>query len=341
MASVELRQVSKSFGNSPIIHRIDLSVPSGQFLVLVGPSGCGKSTLLRMVAGLEDVSGGDIAIGGRVVNELTPKERGVAMVFQNYALYPHMTVEQNLSFGLKLAKCSSADITARVTDAARILGLSDQLKKKPGQLSGGQKQRVAMGRAMVRQPAVFLFDEPLSNLDAQLRVRMRAEISLLHRRTKATIVYVTHDQIEAMTLADQIAVMRAGFLEQVGRPLDVYNDPATQFVASFIGTPPMNFLPATMFPAGAVPKGDVTVGFRPEGTIMGTTGQIALGRAKVRLVEPLGTIAYVHLDVAGQPVIAESKALVAPALDLELPLSVEPTALFFFDAAGKRVRSQP
>ena len=340
MASVELRQVSKSFGSSPIIHRVDLSIPSGQFLVLVGPSGCGKSTLLRMVAGLEDVSDGEIAIGGRVVNELTPKERGVAMVFQNYALYPHMTVEQNLSFGLKLAKHSATDVAARVADAARVLDLSDQLQKKPGQLSGGQKQRVAMGRAMVRQPAVFLFDEPLSNLDAQLRVRMRAEISLLHRRTKATVLYVTHDQIEAMTLADRIAVMRAGFLEQVGKPLEVYNDPATQFVASFIGTPPMNFLPAAVFPVGVVPQGAVTVGFRPEGTIMGTTGQIALGKAKVRLVEPLGTIAYVHLDIAGQTVTAETKAQVAPALDLDLPLSVEPTALFFFDATGKRVRSQ-
>ncbi|NNN05713.1 MAG: ATP-binding cassette domain-containing protein, partial [Elusimicrobia bacterium] len=251
MADVELTRVRKSFGAVTILHELSLTARSGEFLVLVGPSGCGKSTLLRLVAGLETPTAGQVTIGGRRVDGLNPKDRGVAMVFQNYALYPHMTVRENMGFALKLAGVPRAEIAARTDEAARVLSLETQLDKKPGQLSGGQKQRVAMGRAMTRRPQVFLFDEPLSNLDAQLRVQMRAEIARLHRTLKSTVIYVTHDQVEAMTLADRIAVLRGGRVEQIGAPLDVYHDPSTRFVAQFIGTPAMNFLPASAAPAGA------------------------------------------------------------------------------------------
>ncbi len=334
MASVDVTGVSKSFGTTKVIQRLDLSIRSGEFMVLVGPSGCGKSTLLRMVAGLEEVTDGTISIDGKVVNDLSPKERGISMVFQNYALYPHMTVRDNMSFGLKLAKVPKEEIDRRVTEAAQILAIVEQLAKKPGQLSGGQKQRVAMGRAMVRQPAVFLFDEPLSNLDAQLRVKMRSEISLLHRRLKATSIYVTHDQVEAMTLADRIAVMYRGKLEQVGTPLEVYHQPKTKFVASFIGTPSMNFLPASFFPA--TPAGTATVGFRPETTELGGEG-ILVGNGKVLLAELLGTMAHVHVEVSGQTVVAEMRADHAPARESEAAVRVDPKSLFFFDAEGSRL----
>ena len=244
MASVEIRKVDKYFGSTHILHGVEIDIPDGEFVVLVGPSGCGKSTLLRMVAGLEEITKGEIAIGGRVVNQVPPKDRDIAMVFQNYALYPHMTVKQNMAFSLKLAKAPQATIDERVGRAASILGLETLLDRYPRQLSGGQRQRVAMGRAIVRDPQVFLFDEPLSNLDAKLRVQMRTEIKELHQRLKTTAIYVTHDQIEAMTMADRIVVMQHGIVEQMGAPLDLYDRPANLFVAGFIGSPAMNFIDA-------------------------------------------------------------------------------------------------
>ncbi len=246
MASVTIQAVKKSFGTVPILHGVDIEIQDGSFTVLVGPSGCGKSTLLRMIAGLEQISGGEIRIGQRRVNDLLPKERDIAMVFQNYALYPHMTVRANMAFSLELAKLDKATITGKVGRAAEILALTPLLDRYPRQLSGGQRQRVAMGRAIVRDPQVFLFDEPLSNLDAKLRVAMRAEIKELHQRLKTTSIYVTHDQIEAMTMGDKIVVMRDGRIEQTGSPLDLYDHPANQFVAGFIGSPAMNFLPGTL-----------------------------------------------------------------------------------------------
>jgi multiple sugar transport system ATP-binding protein len=243
MASVSIRGVQKQFGGTQVIRGVDVEIADGEFAVLVGPSGCGKSTLLRMIAGLEEITGGEIAIGGKVVNAMQPKERDIAMVFQNYALYPHMTVRDNMAFSMLLAKRSRAEIDERVKKAAAILGLGELLERYPRQLSGGQRQRVAMGRCIVRDPQVFLFDEPLSNLDAKLRVAMRTELKELHQRLKTTSIYVTHDQIEAMTMADQIVVMRDGMVEQRGRPLELYDRPANLFVAGFIGSPAMNFLP--------------------------------------------------------------------------------------------------
>src|SRR5215213_11518091 len=242
MASVGIRDVSKAFGPTQVIHGVDISIADGEFVVLVGPSGCGKSTLLRMIAGLEDISGGEIRIGERVVNNVPPKERDIAMVFQNYALYPHMTVADNMGFSLKLKRAPKAEIKQRVDGAAEILGLTKFLDRYPRQLSGGQRQRVAMGRAIVRDPQVFLFDEPLSNLDAKLRVAMRAEIKELHQRLQTTVVYVTHDQIEAMTMADKIVVMHDGIIEQIGTPLELFDRPGNLFVAQFIGSPSMNVM---------------------------------------------------------------------------------------------------
>src|ERR1043166_7875985 len=246
MASVEIRDVRKAFGATAVIHGVDIAIGDGEFVVLVGPSGCGKSTLLRMIAGLENITGGEIRIGERVVNKLPPKERDVAMVFQNYALYPHMTVADNMAFSMKLRGAPQSEIDERVRRAAEILGLTQLLGRFPRQLSGGQRQRVAMGRAIVRDPQVFLFDEPLSNLDAKLRVQMRTEIKELHQRLKTTTVYVTHDQIEAMTMADKIVVMHDGLVEQIGEPLDLYDTPDNLFVAGFIGSPAMNFLKGTI-----------------------------------------------------------------------------------------------
>src|ERR1700676_3259982 len=242
MASVAIRDVRKAFGAVQVIHGVDIAIDDGEFVVLVGPSGCGKSTLLRMIAGLENITGGEIRIGERVVNNVPPKERDIAMVFQNYALYPHMTVADNMSFSMRLRGAPKAEIDQRVKRAAEILGLSPLLERFPRQLSGGQRQRVAMGRAIVRDPQVFLFDEPLSNLDAKLRVQMRTEIKELHQRLRTTTVYVTHDQIEAMTMADKIVVMQDGVVEQAGLPLDLYDHPDNKFVAGFIGSPAMNFL---------------------------------------------------------------------------------------------------
>jgi multiple sugar transport system ATP-binding protein len=246
MANVTLRKLVKNYEDTPAVRGIDLDIPDKEFVVLVGPSGCGKSTTLRMIAGLEDVTGGEVVIGGEVVNDVPPKDRDIALVFQNYALYPHMTVYENMSFGLRLKKVPKNEIALRVENAARILDIGELLQRKPKQLSGGQRQRVAMGRAIVRDPKVFLFDEPLSNLDAKLRVQMRTEIKKVHQKVRTTTVYVTHDQVEAMTLADRVVVMNQGRIEQVGAPNHLYHSPATRFVAGFIGSPAMNFLPCTL-----------------------------------------------------------------------------------------------
>jgi len=310
MASVSIRGVKKRFGDVEVLHGVDIEIPDASFTVLVGPSGCGKSTLLRMIAGLENITDGDVLIGGRVVNLMQPKERDIAMVFQNYALYPHMTVRDNMAFSLALAKKDQATIDATVARAAEILGLSALLERYPRQLSGGQRQRVAMGRAIVRDPQVFLFDEPLSNLDAKLRVAMRGEIKELHQRLKTTSIYVTHDQIEAMTMGDKIVVMRDGYIEQTGSPLDLYDHPANQFVAGFIGSPAMNFLPGKLkrngaaasielndgtrldAPArsGGVDGQTVILGTRPEHLTLAASGGIA---AKVVVMEPTGMDTFI------------------------------------------------
>ncbi|MBI0536302.1 sn-glycerol-3-phosphate ABC transporter ATP-binding protein UgpC [Roseomonas sp. KE2513] len=295
MASVEIRGVRKNFGATPILHGVDLNIADGEFCVLVGPSGCGKSTLLRMIAGLENISGGEIVIGGRVVNNVPPKDRDIAMVFQNYALYPHMTVRENMAFSLRLAKAPKEVMEAETARASRILGLDPLLDRYPRQLSGGQRQRVAMGRAIVRHPQVFLFDEPLSNLDAKLRVQMRGEIKDLHQRLRTTTVYVTHDQIEAMTMADKIVVMQGGRVEQIGTPLELYDRPANLFVAGFIGSPAMNFLP------GQISDG----GFRPDGidgaTSLPLPARAEAGQPVVYGIRP----EHLRLDENGIPVIVQ------------------------------------
>ena len=310
MANVSIRNVRKAFGSTEVLHGVSVEIDDGEFVILVGPSGCGKSTLLRMIAGLENISSGEIAIGDRVVNNVAPKERDIAMVFQNYALYPHMTVRDNMAFSLSLAKVPKASIEQQVQRAAQILGLAPYLNRYPRQLSGGQRQRVAMGRAIVRDPQVFLFDEPLSNLDAKLRVAMRAEIKELHQRLATTTVYVTHDQIEAMTMGDKIVVMRDGRIEQTGSPLDLYDHPANQFVAGFIGSPSMNFLPGTLrrsagaahvelpdgtrldapVHAGGTDGQPVVYGTRPEHLTLGDSGGIP---SRVVVMEPTGMDTFV------------------------------------------------
>jgi lactose/L-arabinose transport system ATP-binding protein len=318
MAALTLRKVVKRFGHVEIIHGVDLDILEGEFVVFVGPSGCGKSTLLRMIAGLEELTDGELRIGDQVVNDVEPAARGVAMVFQTYALYPHMTVEENMGFGLRMAGTPKAEIQARVGRAAEILHLTPLLKRRPKQLSGGQRQRVAIGRAIVREPKVFLFDEPLSNLDAELRVQMRIEISKLHSDLGSTMIYVTHDQVEAMTLADKIVVLNRGAIEQVGRPMDLYQRPANLFVAGFIGSPKMNFLKipsaesdgktlqlkAPDFRDGQItveapdklsiaPGTDVTLGIRPEHIEIRDKGQ-GKGTLQIEVVESLGDITYLH-----------------------------------------------
>jgi multiple sugar transport system ATP-binding protein len=319
MASVEIRDVRKSFGATEILHGVSVPIHDGEFVVLVGPSGCGKSTLLRMIAGLENITSGTISIGDRVVNNVHPKERDIAMVFQNYALYPHMTVGENMGFSLKLRKDDKALIAERVNKAAGILGLTNLLDRYPRQLSGGQRQRVAMGRAIVRDPQVFLFDEPLSNLDAKLRVAMRTEIKELHQRLKTTTVYVTHDQIEAMTMADKIVVMHDGIVEQMGAPLELYDNPANMFVAGFIGSPAMNFIPGTIkangsltveaaggihLPVAKAPSASdgkpVMYGFRPEHMTLADDGV----PAEVVVVEPTGSETQLVARMAGQDIVA-------------------------------------
>src|SRR5690348_356299 len=322
MASVHIRGVHKHFGGTHVIRGVDIDIADGEFAVLVGPSGCGKSTLLRMIAGLEEITSGQIEIGGKVVNDMPPKERDIAMVFQNYALYPHMTVRDNMAFSMLLAKRSRAEIDERVKKAAGILGLADLLERYPRQLSGGQRQRVAMGRCIVRDPQVFLFDEPLSNLDAKLRVAMRTELKELHQRLKTTSIYVTHDQIEAMTMGDQIVVMRDGLIEQKGKPLELYDHPANLFVAGFIGSPAMNFLKGTLrrrggsaevelaggtrLPAPRDAAGEegqpVIFGTRPE-HLMLANGAAGLA-AKVVVVEPTGADTQVFAKVGDTEVTA-------------------------------------
>ncbi|QQA43914.1 ABC transporter ATP-binding protein [Pelagovum pacificum] len=293
MADVNIRNVRKAYGGFEVIHGVDVEIEDGQFVVLVGPSGCGKSTLLRMIAGLEEITSGEVEIDGVVVNELPPKARDIAMVFQNYALYPHMTVTDNMGFALRLARATKDRIKSEVGKAAGVLGLGNLLERRPGALSGGQRQRVAMGRAIVRDPKVFLFDEPLSNLDAKLRVQMRSEIKDLHRRLGTTTIYVTHDQTEAMTMADKIVVLNGGRVEQIGSPLDLYWNPANLFVAGFIGSPHMNLLEGRY----AEPYGAHTVGVRPEHVDVGTGSGGEGWQGKVAFAEHLGSDTFVYVDL--------------------------------------------
>ncbi len=350
MATISLRDVRKSYGKTEVIHGVSIDVPDGEFVVIVGPSGCGKSTLLRMVAGLEAITSGEIDIGGRVVNGLEPRERDIAMVFQNYALYPHMTVFDNMAYGLKIANMPKAEIRARVDKAAGMLNLSDFLDRKPRQLSGGQRQRVAMGRALVRDPAAFLFDEPLSNLDAKLRVQMRLQIKEMQRTVGTTSLYVTHDQTEAMTLADRLIVMNAGVAEQIDTPMAIYDRPANVFVAGFIGSPAMNILPGTLgadlvsLPGGErlvarVPPDwqgrEVFVGLRPEhlGPVdAGSAGAVAL---QVRAVETLGADAYAHTFLKGHTatdVVVRVPGAHPPAEGSTIHVRPDPDSIHLFDA---------
>ena len=359
MASVAIRDVRKAFGSTSVIHGVDVAISDGEFVVLVGPSGCGKSTLLRMVAGLENITSGEIRIGDRVVNNLPPKERDVAMVFQNYALYPHMTVAANMGFSMRLRGAPKSEIDARVNRAAEILGLSPYLERFPRQLSGGQRQRVAMGRAIVRDPQVFLFDEPLSNLDAKLRVQMRTEIKELHQRLKTTTIYVTHDQIEAMTMADKIVVMHDGLVEQIGAPLELYDRPNNLFVAGFIGSPAMNFLRGTIhmngapsfsgpngirLPLGAAPAdadGRAAVyGIRPEHFVIADDG----AEAVVQVIEPTGSETQIVAKLGnqennqknGQDIIAVFRERHQLKPGDKIRLKPEPRLVHLFDEATEQ-----
>ena len=342
MAELRIQGLGKSFGNGvPVVQGIDLTVNSGEFMVLVGPSGCGKSTTLRLVAGLEDPNEGQIFIDGVDVTDRAPAERGVAMVFQSYALYPHMTVAANMGFGLRMAGLKPDDVEARVQRAARSLQLEPLLQRRPRELSGGQRQRVAIGRAIVREPKVFLFDEPLSNLDASLRTQMRGELAELHQRLGATIVYVTHDQVEAMTLGQRIAIFNAGCIEQVGAPLALYERPANLFVAGFLGSPRMNFLPAALAEglAGSLPSGTVTVGIRPEQLRWVVAEDTAGLPVRLERIEHLGDVALLHCQVlgGGEPVIVKSALgpTALPPLQHTLWLQADRERVLAFDAAGQ------
>ncbi len=351
MATVEIKNLVKCYDNTEVIHNIDAFFENGEFVVVVGPSGCGKSTILRMIAGLEKITGGQILIGGSVVNELEPKDRNIAMVFQNYALYPHMTVEKNMAYGLKLQKVPKEERKRRVQEAADMLELSDFLKRKPKALSGGQRQRVAMGRAIVRNPEVFLFDEPLSNLDAKLRQQMRVELNQLHANLKTTMVYVTHDQIEAMTLADKIVVMNGGYIEQIGTPAEIYHNPATLFVAGFIGSPPMNLLSATKVADDAVRlsngivlkcavKGsqkDLIVGIRPEKLkLLGEQAENSV-RINIDFHEKLGANDLLYASIGDNQFIINTEETSQAELKTcwtQFP----PDQLYFFNPeSGKRI----
>jgi multiple sugar transport system ATP-binding protein len=356
MANVVLKNVQKAYGEVQVLRDINLEVRDGEFMVFVGPSGCGKSTLLRSIAGLEDITGGELSIAGRVVNDVPPAERGIAMVFQSYALYPHMDLYENMAFGLKLAKMPKAEIDAAVHHAARILNIEHLLKRKPKDLSGGQRQRVAIGRAIVRKPDVFLFDEPLSNLDAALRVKMRYEFAKLHEDLKTTMIYVTHDQVEAMTLADRIVVLSVGKIEQVGTPLELYEHPCNLFVAGFIGSPKMNFIEGVVVDAsgthanvrlanGAVIRCEVeaaaakasdkvTLGIRPEHFTIG--GQQNLLETKVTFVESLGSITHAYCEFPGveEALTTELDGRVRVKNGEMLTLSVPSDACYLFDANG-------
>jgi ABC-type sugar transport system ATPase subunit len=351
VAEIAIRGVKKVFGKATVIHGIDLSIRDGAFVVLVGPSGCGKSTLLRMIAGLESVSDGEISIGDTVVNDLPPRSRDIAMVFQDYALYPHKSVYDNMAFGLRMRGTPAAEIETRVKDAADVLQIGHLLERRPGQLSGGQRQRVAMGRAIVRRPKVFLFDEPLSNLDAQLRSEVRIEIKKLHQRYGTTIVYVTHDQVEAMTLADQIAVLKLGRLEQFATPHDIYNKPASRFVAGFMGSPPMSFAKATLSGDGrsmTLPDGTsvptpaaltgyagrtIEAGLRPEHVRLGApreAGEVQLS-GRVEILEPLGAETLALIQVGGANLTGRFPPDVALRPGETVPVSVAASQIRLFD----------
>ena len=361
MAELALKQAVKKYGNVQVIHGVDLEIEDGDFCVFVGPSGCGKSTLLRMIAGLEETSGGRMTIGARDVTHMDPAKRGVSMVFQTYALYPHMTVRENMSFGLKIGGTPKAEIARKVDEAARILKLTDYMDRKPKALSGGQRQRVAIGRAIVRQPDVFLFDEPLSNLDAELRVEMRVEIAKLHKQLGATMIYVTHDQVEAMTMADKIVVLRDGRIEQAGSPAKLYDDPDNLFVAGFIGSPRMNFFDAAVVSSDngqttvTVPRLGVTplpiqigqnlapgqqvkVGLRPEHFAPDGPMQAALD---IDVIENLGGVSYAYSSAEGEahPVIVELRGAERPTDGGRLTVAFDPAAALVFDAeSGARIR---
>ena len=356
MAEVKLKNITKKYGDVVAVKNMSLDIPHNEFLVLVGPSGCGKSTTLRMIAGLEEISGGEIYIGDQVVNEKDPKDRNISMVFQNYALYPHMTVEENLGFSLKIAKEDKKEIETRVKEAVHILGLEELRKRKPSQLSGGQRQRVAMGRAIVRRPDAFLFDEPLSNLDAKLRTQMRTEIKKLHQKLKTTVIYVTHDQVEAMTLADRIVIMKDGVIEQIGTPLDLFEKPATKFVATFIGSPSMNMIKATITNQSgklfmktddniSVPVPNhkinsltdgqiISFGFRAEDIVPLKFGQKPPNswsiNSKVNLAEPLGTETLIFTNLGNTEIVSRmfTPELVNSNDELEFALNLDRTYLF-------------
>ena len=354
MATVQLQQVRKSFGSTEILRGIDLTIHDQQLTVFVGPSGCGKSTLLRLIAGLEDITSGDLFLDGLRVNDLPPAKRGLALVFQSYALYPHMSVADNMSFSLKLAGVPRPQRLEKVAEAARILNLETLLDRKPKELSGGQRQRVAIGRAIVRNPRVFLFDEPLSNLDAALRVRTRLELSKLHRQLRATMIYVTHDQVEAMTMADRIVVMQAGIIEQVGSPMELYRSPKNLFVAGFIGSPRMNFLPAivdqvtptglavsvnqaltlhlSVHPGSAKTGDRITIGIRPEHILLVESGGLS---AQVQTVEHLGSESFLHLALeSGESVTARVLGETSHVPDEMLHLAADPAFVHVFDSSG-------
>ena len=352
MSGVTLSNITKKYGEVQVIHGIDLEIKDGEFCVFVGPSGCGKSTLLRMVAGLEDTTGGAISIGARDVTREDPARRGVAMVFQTYALYPHMTVQENMGFGLRMNGYPKAEIAQKVAEASRILKLDDYLKRKPAALSGGQRQRVSIGRAIVRGPEVFLFDEPLSNLDAELRVEMRVEIARLHKEIGATMIYVTHDQVEAMTLADKIVVLRGGVIEQVGAPMDLYRDPDNKFVAGFIGSPAMNFLSAVVknglvdvpgletsvdLPVTLPAEGTaVEIGLRPEHLTLDPKGTTH----RIEMTESLGGVSYAYLKGAsGEKIVVEERGEIRSTEGDTVGLILDAASARLFDAASEtRIR---
>jgi multiple sugar transport system ATP-binding protein len=346
MSSVSLRGIHKQFGDNPIVRGVDLEIGSGEFMVLVGPSGCGKTTLLRLIAGLEEADQGEIQIGGKRVNESQPRDRDVGMVFQSYALYPHMTVRENLAFALTLRKTSKTEIDERVNQAAQMLELEALLDRRPQQLSGGQRQRVAMGRAIVRRPKVFLFDEPLSNLDAALRVQMRGELARLHYRLKSTMIYVTHDQVEAMTLATRLAVFHKGILQQVGAPLELYRNPANKFVAGFLGSPSMNFLNGVVTkgqirgagftidaPAKAIEGREVIAGVRPQAVSLNDAGSL---KGEIEAVERLGSDGFVYLKTEAGTVVARFEG--APSLQVgsTATAAVAASDVLLFDAQSER-----
>ena len=350
MASITIQNLGKTYaGGVSAVTGVDLDIRDGEFVVLVGPSGCGKSTLLRMIAGLEEITDGTVQIGDRVVNRLEPAERDIAMVFQNYALYPHMTVRQNLSYGLKNRNTPKAEIDRRVQEAAQILEIGQYLDRKPRALSGGQRQRVAMGRAIVREPSAFLFDEPLSNLDAKLRVTMRGEIRTLQRRLGTTSVYVTHDQLEAMTMADRLVVLRDGRIEQVGSPLEVYRNPVSTFVAQFIGSPSMNLMPGEVaagtlglggasFAVPGVADGPVMIGIRAEDLSLAKPGTAGAMSARLLTIEELGSQRLGYFDIAGERVVAAFAA--DQILQTDVALTVSPDNLHLFDSSGQRIMSE-